>query len=253
MDDDAIPGGKPLPLQMLDLINGFWISKMVHVVAELGLADQLGGGRRTADELAAASGVDGTRLYRVLRALAGVGVFEEDADGRFGLTELGATLRSDRPDSMHGFARMMPASYNWQAWDALMVGVREPKLPFDESLGVSVFDYLAKHPEDEQVFAGAMASISGMENPAVAEALELDGVGTLVDVGGSGGHLLAAVLERHAHVRGVLFDQPQVVEVARQAPYLQGALAPRVELAGGDFFQSVPDGHDAYMMKYILH
>lgn len=250
---DTPAGVRPLPLQMLDLINGYWISKMIYVVAELNLADLLADEARTVDDLAEATGTKADRLHRVLRALAGVGLFAEDEPGRFRLTELGATLKSDRPDSMRAFARMMPASHNWRAWDELMLGVREHKIPQEEVLGMTGFEYMAKHPADEEVFAQAMASVSGAENPAVAAALDLSGVRQLVDVGGSGGHLLARVLQENAGVQGVLFDQPQVVDVARRAPYLQGDLAARVSFEAGDFFASVPKGADAYMMKYILH
>ena len=243
----------PLPVRMLDLINGFWVSKMIYVIAELGVPDLLAGGASTPAELAAATSVQADRLYRVMRALAGVGLFVEDGDGRFSLTELGATLTSDRPDSMRAFARMMPASYNWRGWDELMMGVKEHKIPQEEVLGMTGFEYMAQHPDDERVFAQAMASVSGAENPAVSAAIDLDGIATLVDVGGSGGHLLAQVLKDHAGVRGVLFDQPQVVEAAKQAPYLQGDLAERVTFEGGDFFAAVPEGADGYMMKYILH
>jgi len=243
---------KPLPMQMLDLINGYWVSKMVHVAAELGLADAIGDGARSAAELAPAVGADPERLHRMMRALTGVGVFSVDEHGRFANTELGATLRSDRPDSMRDFARMMPASYNWRGWDALELGIRAQKTPFDEVFSMGSFEYLQQHPADEAVFARSMASISGAENPAVAAALELDGIGSLMDVGGSGGHLLAAVLQRHPQLRGVLFDQPQVVAGAKQADYLAG-FGERVAFVGGDFFEAVPGGVDAVLMKYILH
>ena len=109
-------GGKPLPAAMLDLIIGYWVSQLVHVVAKLGLADLLKGGPKSPAELTRSVGADPQALRRVLRALAGVGVFAERKDGRFALTPLGATLRSDRLDSMRAFAIMMVDDYNWQAW-----------------------------------------------------------------------------------------------------------------------------------------
>lgn len=250
----AMTMDRPLPLQMLDLINGYWISKMVNVVAELDVASHLSEGPCTVAELAAATGVKAERLGRVLRALAGVGVFCTDESGRIANTALSETLVGSRPDSMRAFARMMPSSCNWQAWDGLMVGVKGEVIPFDQQKGATHFEYLQAHPDEEDVFAQAMASVSGAENPAVAQALDAGGIKTLVDVGGSGGHLLAAVLQQHADVRGVLFDQPQVVEVARQATFLnEESLKARVSYAGGDFFQAVPKDADAYLMKYILH
>tara|TARA_R110002072_G_scaffold228234_5_gene385084 strand:+ start:5161 stop:6183 length:1023 start_codon:yes stop_codon:yes gene_type:complete len=249
-----MPMQKPLPVQMLDLINGYWVSKMLHVVAELDVASILAEGPCTVAELAASMDVQAERLVRVLRALASVGVFQEDESGRFSNTPLSETLCAEREDSMRAFARMMPSSCNWHAWDGLMAGVRQSVVPFEVQKGSTHFQYLEQHPDEEAVFAAAMASVSGAENPAVANALDSTGIRTLVDVGGSGGHLLSAVLHQHAQVNGVLFDQLQVVEAARLAPFLTApALAGRVAFEGGDFFKAVPEGADAYLMKYILH
>jgi hypothetical protein len=238
---------------MLNLIVGYWVSKMIHEVARLGVADHLRAGPLSAAELARIAGADAAGLQRVLRALASVGVFSEDTSGRFALTPLGETLRSDRPDSLHDFALMMCESYNWQAWDRLHVGVTGTGVPFRQVFGMQLFEYLAQHPPDEAVFGRSMTSISGAENPAVAAALDLSGVRSLVDVGGSRGHLLDTVLRRHVAVRGVLFDLPQVVAGAAAGPYLGGEIAERVSFVGGSFFEGVPHGHDAYMMKYVLH
>ncbi len=239
---------------MLDLIIGYWVSKLVYVAARLDLADRLSKGPRSAAQLAKDAGVDPLALHRAMRALAGVGVFAEDKLGRFRLTPLGQTLRSDRPDSMRDFALMMPESYNWRAWDQLFEGIRTGETPFSGVHGMPAFDYLDRHPEDREIFARSMASLSATENPAVAAGYDFARLGTLVDVGGSQGHLLAAVLGRHAKLRGTLFDMPAVVEQARQAPYLTAPkLSGRIEFAAGDFFKAVPDSADAYMMKYILH
>lgn len=243
---------KPLPVQMLDLINGYWVSQMVHVAAELDLAGALREGPVAVAELAAAKGVVAERLHRVMRALASVGVFREDGEGRFENTPLSSTLLEGGP-SMRAFARMMPSSCNWEAWDDLLVGMKDSVVPFEERNGSTHFEYLQNHPDEEAVFAQAMASVSGAENPAVAEALDAAGIGTLVDVGGSGGHLLAAVLQQNPGLRGILFDQPQVAEAAWSAPFWRDAqLQERVSFEGGDFFESVPVA-DAYLMKYILH
>jgi O-methyltransferase/methyltransferase family protein len=246
--------GKPLPAVMLDLIIGYWVSQLVHVAAKLGLADLLKGGPKSPAELARSVGADPGTLRRVLRALAGVGVFAERKDGRFALTPLGATLRSDRPDSMRAFAIMMVDDYWFQAWSDLLQSIKTGQTAFDRVHGLKVFDYFGKHPDKARAFGEAMTSISGTENPVVAAACDSSRVGTLVDVGGSHGHLLAAILKANPKLKGVLFDRPQVLEQARDAPYVGGReIAGRMELAPGDFFQSVPAGADAYIMKYILH
>jgi SAM-dependent methyltransferase len=246
--------GKPLPAVMLDLIIGYWVSQLVHVVAKLGLADLLKEGPKSPAELARSVGADPQTLRRVLRALAGVGVFAERKDGRFALTPLGATLRSDRPDSMRAFAIMMVEDYWVQAWTDVLQSVKTGQTAFDRVHGLKIFDYFGKHPDKARVFGEAMTSISGTENPAVAAAYDFSKVGTLVDVGGSHGHLLAAILKANRRLKGVLFDLPQVLDQARSAPYVGAReIAARIELAPGDFFRSVPAGGDAYIMKYIIH
>ena len=246
--------GKPLPAAMLDLIIGYWVSQMVHVTAKLGLADLLKGGPKAPAELARSAGADPGALHRLLRALASVGVFSERKDGRFALTPLGATLRSDRPDSMRAFAVMMVEDYNWEAWGDVLQSVRTGQTAFDRVHGMRIFDYFGKHPDKARTFGEAMTSISGSENPAVAAACDFPRAATVVDVGGSHGHLLAAILAAGPKLQGILFDRPQVLEQARKAPYVGAPeIAGRLELVPGDFFQSVPAGADAYLMKYILH
>ncbi len=253
MSQPQSPDKPPRAVEMLNLIIGYWISKLIHEAARLNLADHLRDGPRAVADLAKATDVDAAGLYRVLRALASIGVFAEDDEGRFGLTPLAETLRTDSPDSLRDFALMMGESYNWQAWDQLHDGVTGAGVPFRQVFGMQAFEYLAQHPEDEIIFGRSMASISATENPAIAAALELAEVRTLVDVGGSRGHLLATILRHHTHLSGVLFDLPQVVEAARQGPYLAGDLAARVSFVEGSFFEGVPQGRDAYIMKYILH
>lgn len=239
---------------MLDLITAYWTSQMVFAVARLGVADQMGKAARPVAELAAAVGADPSRLHRVLRALAASGVFVEKKPGHFALTPLGETLRSEAPQSMRNFALMMVDDYNWQAWQALLSGVVQPITPFEPVHGRKIFEHLHQHPDKLQTFAASMASLSATENPAVAAAFDFGRVRHLVDVGGSQGHMLAAILRAHPGVRGTLFDMADVVERARQAPFLTAKdVAPRVDFAAGDFFASVPAGADGYVMKYILH
>lgn len=239
---------------MLDLITGYWTSQLVLVAARLGLADLLAAGPRTPAELAGAAAADPSAVHRILRALAGSGVFIERKGGRFALNPLASTLRSDHPASMRSFALMMVDGYNWQAWQELSYSARTGKPAFEHVHGVPAFRYLAEHPEDARIFGESMASISATENPAVAAAYDFSGFRTLVDVGGSHGHLLATILQRNRRLRGILFDQPHVLEQARRSPFVTAAgIAPRCELVAGDFLESVPPGADAYLMKYVLH
>ncbi len=245
---------RPPPAGVLSLIYGYWIAQLVFVAAQLDLADVLAKGPLTPEALAKRVGAEPGALHRVLRALASVGVFREDAKGRFRMTPLAQTLRSDHPHSLRDFARMMVDDYNWNAWGALLHGVRDGGSAFERVHGMPFFDYLQRNPEKERVFAASMASISGTENPAIARAYPFDRLTRLVDVGGAHGHLLATILRRHGKLRGVLYDQPQVVAGAAQRGFISApGVRERVEVVGGDFFASVPAGADGYLMKYILH
>jgi len=248
------PSAQPDALEMISVINGFWVAQLVHVAAELDLADRLAKGPQTPEALAKQAGVDPVALARVLRGLASVGIFKADAKGRYTFTRLARTLRSDHPASLRDFARMMVADYNWQAWGGLLASVRDGAVAFDRVHGVPFFEYLQRNPERERVFAASMASISGAENPTIATSYPFGEFGRLVDVGGAHGHLLAAILRRHRKVRGVLYDQTQVVAGAAARGFISAPdVCDRIEVEGGDFFSAVPAGADGYLMKYILH
>jgi hypothetical protein len=239
---------------MLAHLTGYWISQLVFVAAKLGLADELARGPRSVAALARKVGADPSALHRVLRALASIGIFAESANGNFRLTPLAATLRSDAPGSLRNFASMIVEDYNWKAWQDLLGGVRRGDLPFTRVHGRPIFDYLRDHPDDDRLFSASMASLSGAENAAVARAIDFHRFGTLVDVGGAHGHLLAAVVGRHRRLRGILYDQPQVVAAAAASGFITDKkVAGRITVESGSFFDAVPAGADAYLMKYIIH
>jgi O-methyltransferase domain/Dimerisation domain len=244
--------------EMRSLIAGYWVSRLIYVAARLNLADLMKDGPHTADELARRAGVNGPALYRMLRTLSSYGVFTETRGRRFKLTPLGSTLRSDAPASMHGFALFLIGSPVWNAWEDLEFSVRTGQLPFDRMYGMPFYQYLNEHPENLKIFGEAMTSLSGTENPEFASAFQKVNtrghVRTLVDVGGGFGSLLALILKKNAGLNGVLFDLPSVIERARKDRHLTAAgIAGRCSFAGGDMFESVPKGCDAYVMKYILH
>jgi hypothetical protein len=239
---------------MLGHITGYWISQMLFVVAQLGIADELANKPQKPDALAKRVGAQPDALHRILRALASVGIFAETADGRFKLTPTAATLRSDVPGSLRNFARMMIDGHNWRGWQELLHGVRSGEVGFDHAYGKPYFDWLREHPEEDRIFSDSMASISGPENDAIARGYAFGQLETLVDVGGAHGHLLATILRRHKKLRGVLYDQPQVVAGAKATGFVSAPeVAARCTVEGGDFFAGVPKGADAYLMKYIIH
>ena len=244
----------PLPAVMLNLTIGHWVARLVYIAAKLKLADLLKGGPKTADQLAAATGVQAPALYRVLRALASVGVFAETKNGKFKLTPLAATLQTGVPGSMRGWALMINEKYTWDAWTELLHGVKTGENPFRKAHGVQVFEYLEQHPADLADFGESMTSLSGAENPTIASAYKFSGIGTLVDVGGGHGSLLATILKANPKLKGVLFDQASVIARALKDQHVNAkGIAKRCTLEAGSFFETVPTGGDAYIMKYILH
>ena len=243
---------------MRNLIAGYWVSRLIYVAARLGLADLLKQGPRTAEDLARATGVKAWALYRVLRTLASYGVFAEIKGKRFKLTPLGNTLRTDLPTSMHGFALMLVEKHVWESWEQLLYAVQTGNLPFDRIHGMPFYKYLEQHPHDLKVFGEAMTSLSGTENPAIANAFQKtyrpSSMATVVDVAGGHGSLLAMILGANPKLKGVLFDTPPVIARAGQERHVTvKGIAERCTLVPGDFFASVPTGGDAYLLKYILH
>lgn len=236
---------------MARMITGTWIAQAVYVVAKLGVADRLAESPRTADELAAATGMNGRALYRILRALASVGVFAERPDGRFELTPLAETLRDDVPGSRRAMAIMMGEEHH-RCYGDLLESVRTGETAFERIYGQPIFAYLAEHPEQARTFDAAMTAIHGPETEAVLDAYDLSGFNLVADIGGGNGTTLVGTLKRHPNLKGLLFDMPGVVERARTGIGAAG-LADRCRTVAGDFFQSVPEGADAYMLRHIIH
>jgi O-methyltransferase domain/Dimerisation domain len=239
---------------MIERIAAYWQSQLVFVAARLGIADVLIEGPLTVEEIAVRVRAHAPSLRRILRALASLGVFAADPHGRFHLNRLSQTLRSDHPESLRNFALMMVDDYNWSAWGSLEHTVKTGESAFEHHHGSSVFPWLREHPEKERMFSASMASLSVMENAAVARSYAFGKLDQIVDVGGAHGHLLTTILRSYIRLRGVLFDQPQIVREALQAGFITSPdVQSRCEVSSGDFFVSVPQGADAYLMKYIIH
>ena len=242
------------PATMFRLMMGRWVSHLIYVAAKLELADRLKHGPRTVEELATAAEVQAPALYRVLRALASVGVFAETKDKRFKLTPLAVTLQKAVPGSMHAAALMFGEKYLEDAWTQLLHGLKTGEIPFLKAHGVPQFEYLETHPEDLEIFGETMTNVSSTENPAIAAAYKFTGIRTLVDVGGGNGSLLATLLKANPKLKGVLFDLPSVTTCAKQDRHVTAkGIAERCTLESGDFFEAVPKGGDAYIMKRTLH
>jgi SAM-dependent methyltransferase len=237
---------------MLQIISGFWISRSVYVIGKLGIPDLLQTGPKTAEELAAATNTDAPSLFRILRALVSVGVLKSAEGGRFAQTPLSETLVTDAPGSLRWFAISELGQEHYPAWGNLMHSVKTGEIAFDNFFGVDVWKYFQQNPEDAAVFNNSMSNMTAAVNDALTSLYDFSQFGKIVDVGGGHGGLITAILQKNPEVKGVLFDAPQVIEGA-QSKIAAAGLADRVETVAGDFFKSVPEGGDAYIMKWIIH
>lgn len=245
------PAERPPPAALLQLIVGRWVSAAVGVAARLGVADELEPGPQAPEAIAASVGADVATLRRLLRALASVGVFAEDADGRYQNTPLSKQLQTG-PTSLRSFAVMMGHPAVTAAWDDLLAAVRTGTSPFERVNGAPLFEYCQGDATLGDAFNAAMTARSAMEIDPILAAFDFAGPRTLVDVGGGHGLFLARVLACNPEQRGVLLDLPGVV--AGAPPVLEAAgVAARVDVVAGDFFDGIPGGADGYVLKRILH
>lgn len=242
--------GEPPEVALMKMLGGFAISQSLYVAARLGIADLLKDGPRSVEELAEATETKARPLYRVMRLLASAGVFSEQGSRTFRLGPLGGTLITDGPGSMRSMAIHLCEGPSWRAWGELMHTLKTGETAFAHANGSEVFPYYAAHPESAEPFNRAMTEMSAAVAEAVVNSYDFSGFERIVDVGGGHGHLLSSILRANPAARGIVFDQTDVVEGASSAvEELKG----RLETAGGDFFEAVPEGGDAYLLKHIIH
>ena len=244
----------PLPahVQLIQMSAGAWVAAALYAAAQLGIADRLAAGARSADDLAPAINAHAPSLHRFMRTLAGLGILAEQDGRRFALTPLGEALKSDAPGSARSTLIAFGGPAFWRAWEEAIYSVQTGKPGFDKAWGMPMFDFLGQHPEAASHFTEAMVGFHGAEPPTVAEAYDFSDVQTVVDVGGATGNMLAALLTRHPHLRGVLYDLPHVVGDAPALLKGRGIDA-RVTIEPGSFFERVPAGGDAYVLSHIIH
>src|SRR5215510_9815610 len=247
----SLPAASP-DTYVMELVLAKIKTHALSVFAELGIADLLANGPKSAVELAERTGTHAPSLHRLLRTLAGLHMLCEPGSGVYGLTNAGSLLRSDVPGSMRGIAMMFGSEFHTKAWGRLRHSVTTGEPAFNHVFEMSVFEYLEKHPELAATFDAAMTSISAAQARAVVEAYDFSGIGTLVDVGGGHGTLLATVLKNNPAMLGVLFEMPHVAAGAGRVLHEAG-VQDRVAVRSGDFFEHVPEGGNAYIMKLIIH
>ena len=237
---------------MVRMVTGHWVTQAIFVAAKLGIADLLAEGPRAPADLGQAAGADARSLYRLLRALASEGVFAEDASGRFGLTPLAECLRTGVPGSVRAWVLVMGEPVGYDPCANLLHSVKTGETAFNRTFNTGFFDYLRQHQEMGQLFDESMTSFSIPEVGAIVAGYDFSGIGTLVDVAGGYGTLLTAILRANPAMKGVLADVPAVIEGARKG-FTDANVADRCTAEPIDFFESVPAGGDAYLMKHIIH
>jgi ubiquinone/menaquinone biosynthesis C-methylase UbiE len=241
-----------LSQQLLRMMQGYFLTQVVHVFATLGIADFLADDPKTSEALARLTATDHDTLCRLLRTAVGFGLLEERRPDSFTLLPLGALLRSGAPGSLRDYIIAMVGPSFWLPWGQLEHAIRHGKEAFTDVFGMNIWDYYAQHLNEARHFANAMGNISAVVADAVVAQYNASTYRKIVDVGGSHGTLLAALLQANPAARGMLFDRPNVIAEARQAIHALG-LNERVELVEGDFFEEVPAGADLYLLKWILH
>jgi hypothetical protein len=240
----------PPPVQLFEIATGFMKSQAIYVAAKLGIADLLKDGVKNITELARITGTDSNSLYRLLRALASVGIFAEKDKGFFELTPMASALRSDVPMSLRPYAMLLGDKSWWDSWGNLLHSVKTGEAAFDRLFGMDYTEYLEKHPDLVHIFNETMSSVSQTHNPAIVASYDFSGFQKIVDVGGGHGNLITAILKANLSLKGVLFDLPHVVDSIDR---IDAEISDRCEIVGGDFFEQVPAGGDVYILKQIIH
>jgi hypothetical protein len=245
------PASPNASAELLQQLFAYRLSQAICVAATLGIADLLVDGPRASDDLAQATQSHAPSLYRLLRALAAEGVFEELDDQRFQLTPKAELLRTDAPLSLRAWALYIGRPQFWQGWGNLLYSVKTGKSAVEHVVGMTGWEFRAQNPDENAFFDNAMTAMTRTLSPAVLAAYDWSKFSVIADIAGGHGAQLADILAANTNARGILFDQPHVV--AGAPPLLKAAgVADRCDIVAGSFFDSVPKA-DAYILKHILH
>ncbi|MBE9035178.1 methyltransferase [aff. Roholtiella sp. LEGE 12411] len=252
IQNQTISEQESTPVVLRQLITGYFASQSIYVAAKLGIADLLKDGAKNCDELAQSTGAHPRSLYRLMRVLVSVGIFNEIADNQFTLTAMGELLRSDAPSSLRT-AAILFGEEPYRACADLHYSVMTGKTAFDNMYKMGHFEYLSQNPEAGETFNQAMTQLTTQVHTAVVHAYDFSGINRIVDVGGGHGLLIASILKANPHMTGILFELPFAIEGAQRLLEAEG-VAERCEVVTGNFFESeVPKGGDAYLLKSVIH
>ncbi len=242
----------PLDAVLYQMMNSHAVSRLIYVVAKLGIPDAMDDGAIGSERLAETVGAHPQSLYRVMRTLAGFGLFSEKQKGHFELTPLGRLLRTDAPDSQRALAILMWEPWWRQGWDGLLSSVTTGVTAFDQAHGTDLFDYLKSHPDAADLFNRAMISITKKEINSILSAYDFSDLSPIIDVGGGYGGLIAALLRTYPRMTGIVYDLPHLADTAKRMIEKEG-VRDRCTLVAGNFFTSIPSGGDAYILKSVIH
>ncbi|GAB1540313.1 methyltransferase [Scytonema sp. NUACC21] len=240
------------PLTPTQWVHAYWVSRCIYVVAKLGIADLLKDGSQHCDTLAAATNTHSDSLYRVLRALAGIGIFAETQPRCFELTPLADCLQSNVTGSIRNQAIMRGEEHYYNSWGNLMYSLQTGKSAFEHLYGMDLFQYNEQNPVAGEIFHQAVASMAKEGHIPQLSAYDFSSIDKLVDVGGGTGKFLAAILEANPTMTGVLFDLPEAIDEAKNSCET-ASVNDRCQLIGGNFFEAVPSDGDAYLLKHVIH
>lgn len=239
--------------KMHDYIAGSAISSAIHVATKLKIADYLAKESLTVNQLSDHLQTDPLSLDRLMRALAGIGIFKEEVhEKKYSLTNMGSLIRSDVPNSMHDLIVMWGSEWHSDLWKGLEHSVKTDEPYFVKCFGMGFFEFIQKNPNVAKQFHSAMSSLSSLSNQAVADKIDFSKIHTVADIGGGEGGLLLAILNKWPNLNGILYDISSAIEKAKEL-FSRNNLLQRSQLIVGDFFKNVPELADAYILKHVLH
>jgi len=247
----ALTEGNPSPLVLFQMATGYWLSQAIYVAAKLGIADFLSDGPQSCAVLAAATGSDAPSLFRLMRALASVGVFSHVGGDRFALSRLAKSLQTDVHESLRAMVITI-GEIHYQACGDLLHSIQTGSPAFNNVFQASLFDYLRQNVDAADAFNQGMTNVSSMLAYAVLMAYDFAGISSIVDIGGGQGKLLGRILQFNPEMRGTVFDTPSTIERTMQQLGNDG-WGRRCSYVPGDFFTSVPEGADAYLLSSVIH
>jgi hypothetical protein len=242
----------PNPVILMDYVSSFWVGRAIGVVTELNIPDILQDGPKNIKELARITQTHEPFLYRLMRTLSGHGLFKEDKNKTFSLTRLGACMTENGNRSVKYFILHHNSESNWKQYGEMLHCVKTGEHAAKKLYGMEPFEYLEKHPEKNQIFNRYMTSTSEMSSLFMLNYYPFTSFKTIVDVGGGHGFFLSCIIYKHEDIHGIIFDLPHVVSGAKK--YIEKFdLGSRYSIAEGNFFESVPENADAYLLKNVIH